>query len=180
MSNISIIAYLIISVSIGYTFAYSSFGEVTKLLDQKQKYENSLAMILSVENKKNELLTEFNAISDADKKNIDTVLPSSLDFVRLVSQIDAVAANYGISIGKISSREVGTSAGASIETTAPTKSYGSSIIQFSFDSSYDNFNKFLTDLEKSLRILDIRSIKLETQDKGVYAYTVEFETYWLK
>lgn len=178
MSSISIIAYLILTLSIGYAFVYPSFGDVSKLLDQKQKYLDSLETVNNIENKKNELLTKFNEISDVDKKNIETVLPDSLNFVRLISQIDAVAANYGISISRISSKRTSSSGGISTEDTQPQKDYNSSIIGFSFVASYDRFNAFLRDLEKSLRILDIRSAKLETQEDGVYSYDIEFETYW--
>lgn len=178
MSSISIIAYIVLTLSIGYAFVYPSFGDVSKLLDQKQKYLNSLEMVNNIENKKNELLTKFNEISTVDKKNIETVLPNSLNFVRLISQIDAVAANHGISIREVSSKEIDSSAGTSIEGIQSQKAYNSSIIGFSFIASYDKFNAFLNDLEKSLRILDIRSAKLETQEGGVYSYNVEFETYW--
>ena len=179
MSNTSIIAYVVLTIAIGYAFVYPSFGEVSTLLNQKQKNISTLEMVKSVENKKNELLAKFDGISSADKKNIDTVLPSSLDFVKLISDIDTVASKYGISIKTITSKEVSSTVGGSIENAAPSKPYQSSIIGFSFVASYDKFNAFLNELEKSLRILDIRTVKLETQENGTYTYSVEFETYWL-
>lgn len=180
MSSISIIAYIILTLSIGYAFIYPAFGDISKLLDQKQKTADSLEMVNNIENKKNELLGKFNSLASADKKNIETVLPNSLDFVRLISQIDTVAANYGISIDKLSSKEIGSSVGTSIANAGSPKTYQSSLIGFSFVASYDKFKAFLNDLEKSLRILDVRSVKLETNESGVYSYNVEFETYWLK
>ena len=180
MSSTSILAYVIFTLSIGYAFIYSSIGGLSALIDEKQKYNNSLEMVGNIENKKNELLTKFNNISAADKKDIETILPSSLDFVRLVSQIDAVAANYGISIDKVYSRETSSSVGESIEGAKPQRPYKSSIIGFSFTAPYNKFNAFMNNLEKSLRILDIRSVKLTTQESGIYSYNIEFETYWLK
>jgi Tfp pilus assembly protein PilO len=180
MSNISIIAYVVLTLSIGYAFAYPLSGDLSRLLDQKQKYVDSLDMISNIDSKKGELLAKFNEISDADKKNVETVLPSSLDFVNLISQIDAVATKYGISINDISSKGTNSSAGDSIAGAKPPKPYQSSIIGFSFNASYDKFNAFMSDLEKSLRILDIRSVKLDTAKDGVYSYIVEFETYWLE
>jgi Tfp pilus assembly protein PilO len=180
MSGISIISYLVLTLSIGYAFIYSSLGDINTLLDQKQKYSDSLEMVNNIESKKEDLLKKFNAISDDDKKNIETILPSSLNFVGLISQIDAVASSYGISIDKISSKEVDSSVGNSIADAASPKPYQSSIIGFSFVASYEKFNAFLSDLEKSLRILDVRTAKLTSQQNGLYSYDVEFETYWLK
>lgn len=180
MSGISILAYLVLALSIGYTFAYSSIGELSTLLGKKEGYIQSLEMVNNIESKKNELLTKFNNIPAADKKDIGTILPDSLNFVELVSQIDAVAAKHGISIKSVTSKEVNPMAGDSIEEAKPQKPYASAIVGFAFDSSYDRFNAFMDELEKSQRILDIKSIKLIAKDDGIYSYNVEFETYWLK
>ncbi len=180
MSNTSKLAYVILAILIGYIFIYPKTGEVSLLMAEKQKYESYLETLGSIESKKNELLTEFNKISVEDKKDIETILPNSLDFVKLMSQIDSVAAKYGILIDKITSKETSLSVGDSIENAQPQKIYNSAIIGFSFTASYNDFNNFMNDLEKSLRILDIKSIKLEVREKGAYSYNVEFETYWLK
>lgn len=180
MSSTSIIAYIVLTLSIGYAFIYSSVGDLSILINEKQEYKTSLETVNNIENKKNELLTRFNNISPEDKKDIETILPNSLNFVRLVSQIDSVAANYNISIDKVTSKETSPPAGESIGEGQPQRIYNSSIISFSFVASYDKFNLFMDELEKSLRILDIRYVKLTIQENGDYIYDVEFETYWLK
>lgn len=180
MSGTSLLAYIILTLSLGYFFVYPSFNEISLLVGEKEKYQHSLDLIADIENKKNELLTEFNKISATDKKNIDVVLPNSLDFVRLISQIDIIAGKHGISIDKISSKEMDPSVGESIAEAGPQNPYRSSLISFSFTASYDKFNSFMSNLEKSLRILDIKSVKISTLESGLYLYSVEFETYWLK
>lgn len=180
MNGISILAYLVLALSIGYAFIYPSMGDISALTAEKQKYNDSLEMVSNIESKKNELLAKFDSIPEEDKKEINTILPTSFDFVRLISQIDAVAARNGMSIDKISSKEIGSAVGNSIEEAGPQKPYRSAVIGFSFESSYEKFNVFINDLEKSLRILDVRSIKLNAGEKGTYSYDVEFETYWLK
>jgi hypothetical protein len=105
--------------------------------------------------------------------------------VKLISQIDAVAAGYGISIGSITVKGQSAPAGNSIGEAQPPKPYESAVIGFTFKSSYENFNTFMNMLGKSMRILDIKSMKLDANkskdDKalGIYLYGVEFETYWL-
>lgn len=180
MSGISLLTYLILALSIGYAFVYPSVGEISTLRSEKQKYENSLQMVSNIENKKNELLTQFNNISEEDKQEVNTILPTSLDFIRLASQIDTVAARNGISIDDISSKTASSPEGNSIEGIQSAKPYESAVIGFSFKTTYDKFNVFLDDLEKSLRILDVRSVKLDTGENGIYSYNVQFETYWVK
>ena len=71
MSGTSILSYIIFTLSIGYLFAYPTWNNISSLKNEKAKYEDSLSMIANIENKKNELLTEFNKItSDDDFANI--------------------------------------------------------------------------------------------------------------
>jgi len=103
-----------------------------------------------------------------------------LDFVSLIYEIDTLASKYGISIDKTTSRDTDSSAGTSIEAAAASKPYNSSIIGFSFTASYQNFKDFIKGLEKSLRILDIKTLKINPGENGLYSFSVEFETYFLK
>lgn len=180
MSGTSIIGSVLIALSVAYAFVYPSLGDISDLTAEKERYANSLAEVMEIENRKNELLTRFNNISEEDKKEINTVLPTSFNFIRLVSQIDAVAAKHGISIDKISSRELSPSVGGSIESAQPAKPYRSAVVSFNFESSYDKFVAFVGELGKSMRILDARSVKLSTGKDIINSYEVEFETYWLK
>lgn len=180
MSGTSILTYLVLSLSVLYAFVYPAFGDLSLLNEKKQNLDHSLEQVANIEKKKSDLLTAFNQISAEDKKNIDTVLPNSLDFVRLMSQISSVAENYGIVIDQISSKDSGNiSAGDTVENAEPEKAYESSLISFTFHAPYQTFKSFMSELERSLRIMDIRSMRLETQENGVYSYTVEFEVYWL-
>lgn len=180
MSSTSTLAYIILGLAIGYLFVYPSWNEIAVLQTEKAGFEESLRVISDIENKKNELAAQYNKISEADRKNIDTVLPDSLNFVKLISEIDTVAGKQGISIDNIGSRETDPAVGASIAEAQPQKPFSSAIISFSFTSSYDRFNTFMDSLEKSLRILDVKSVKITTLPGGQYNYTVDLETYWLK
>jgi Tfp pilus assembly protein PilO len=125
-------------------------------------------------------LTSFNNIPESEKKVINTVLPDSKNFVKLVSDIDLVASKYAISIDQIASEEIGTSADTSIADAGPEKIYEASLISFNFSSSYENFRKFMNDLERSLRVLDVKSVDIKPQDEQIFNFAVKLQTYWLK
>ncbi len=181
MGSSSTLAYLILTVSIVYSFAYPYFEEVSSLLSEKQKYNSILDSIDEINNKKNELMTKFASIPDLDKKNMEIILPEYYSFVKLASDIDMVALKYGIIIQNINSKNIGYENGNTINNAENSaRPYGSSIIGFSFTSSYNNFKSFIDELEKSLRILDIKSLKIQPNDKGSYDFDIEFETYWLR
>jgi len=180
MSGTSKLVMLIVSLAIGYFFVYSPSKTLPSLIGQQQDYRHFLATIGDIETKKGELLTKYNNIPQEYRQTINTVLPDSLDFVRLVSQIDSVAAGYGISIDNITSRETSNSVGETVEGAQPERVYNSAIVGFSFITSYENFSLFINHLEKSLRILDIKSLTIKEGEEGTFVFGVEFETYWLK
>jgi len=135
-------------------------------MDKKQQYEQTLQTVSNIENTKQALLTKFNKISDADKQNINTILPNSFNFTKLISQIDTVAESYGIAIKDVTSQDMNPTAGSSIADAQPKSPYSSAVIGFSFSAPYNKFSGFLNDLEKSTRILDINSLQLKVDEKG--------------
>lgn len=180
MKSTSSLAFIILSLAIIYAFVYPSFGEISMLNAERQKYQASLDTIANIEEQKNQLLTEFNRISEENKASIEAVLPDSLDYTKLVSDIAAMAISHGISLDKIAKRELDSSVGNSIEEAGPPKLYRSGTVTLTFEASYQSFGAFLGDLEESLRVLDLRSAKMDVQQNGLYAYNLEFETYWLE
>ena len=180
MSGTTILAYIILALTIGYAFVYPGVGDVSNLMVQKTQYENSLATVSNIETRKKQLLADFNNIPNQDKKNMEIILPNSFDYVRLVSQIDNVASKNGISIKNINTANVDSSVGDTIAEAGAPRAYQAGVISFSFEATYDNFRKFIKNMEESLRILDVRSVEVKTGEKGVYNYEIEFETYWLE
>ncbi len=180
MSGTSLLTLLVLTLSIGYVFTYPSFNDVSLLQAEQDKYQHYLDAVADIENRKNQLLEEFNRISEEDKKNIDTILPNNLDFVKLTAQIDAVGSKNGVQIDRVSYREVDPSIGGSIAEAEPAKPFRSAIITFSFDTTHERFGTFMDGLEKSLRILDVRSVRINAMQGNQNTYMVEFETYWLK
>ncbi len=177
MSPTSAISYIIVAFSVVYAFTLPAFRDLSLLLDEKAAFADMVAKASEVEERKNTLLAEFNSISAADIKKIETLIPTSLNFVKLAADIDSVASRHGISIRQISSVDNSASAG-SIEEAENNNGYKSATIAFEFSASYEDFNSFMNDLERSLRILDIKSVKVSSGDKGIYKYEVSLDTYW--
>jgi hypothetical protein len=179
MNSISTISMLIMSLIIGYLFAYPMYGEIAVLRDEKSARQDSLDTIIHIEQRKTELAAEFAALSDKNKQDVDTILPDIFDHVRLTSHIDAVAKKYGISIKQVSSKDLQPANSQTVPDSAGQKGFHSGTISFSFAATYDSFQSFLSELEKSLRILDIRTLNIQPGNTNMYEYRIEFETYWL-
>jgi len=176
----SFASYILISTSLLYAFAYPFWTEVSMKIDEKAKYQKTIEDVNMLNQKKDKLLSQIDQISVEDRERIDTFMPSSLDFVKLTSDINNVGSKYGIVIDKVNSIEKDKSVGNSIDEAQPPKIYDTASVSFSFSSSYSNFVKFIGDLEKSLRILDVKTISINPKETGTYDFMLEMETYWTK
>ncbi len=161
-----------------YAFAMPAVKDLSVLMDEKSAYAEMVSRATEIETRKNTLLADFNRVSGADTTKIETLIPSSLNFVKLVADIDAVASRHGISLKQISSTDNSAAAGSVEEAEQMQSSYKSATISFEFSATYDKFNDFMNDLERSLRIMDIKTVKVSSGDKGIYKYDVSLDTYW--
>ncbi len=152
-------------------------------MEENKKYEESIEAVKQIENKTTELLTQVKNIEPEVKNKIETILPNSLDFVRLISQIDNVASNYGVRINDISVVEKNANPDLGAGTNSPggfeVLNYNSAVISFTFVSDYNNFINFTDELERSLRILDIKNLQIRPTALNSYEFRVSYETYWL-
>ena len=89
-----------------------------------------------------------------------------------------MARKFGIPIGGFNASATDEKSAVIGESEAP---YGTLTLSFNVTASYTTFLAFMRDLERSLRILDISSIKFGASDTSqVYDYEVTIKTYWLK
>ncbi len=136
------------------------------------------------------LIATYNSISKTDLDNLRTLLPDSVDNIRLIIQINSLATKNGLSL--LRNVDYQTSQEATAATTvqnpeASNKPYGEFSISFQTTGQYKNFLAFLSDLEQNLRLVDVTRIEFAPADQGVQqsaatslTYKVTLKTYWLK
>lgn len=179
MSSSIIIPAIIISVSVLYSFTLPLFGNVSDLSQEKSKYENILDQVQNVDSKQKTLSQEFEKLTKNDVEKIEKIIPSSYDFVKIATDINAIASKYGISIEKVSSSKKVNDVASVGEAEVVESLYNSATLDIEFKASYPKFNSLMADLERSLRILDIKSVQLQTENENIYSYKVAFDVYWL-
>ncbi len=163
-------------------------------------YNANLATANQLQQSRDALIAQYNNIPKADLDNIKTLLPDSVDNIRLIIQLDALATKNGLSSlrqvdynpAQAATSATATTANAptAATTTAdPTVSqlpYGEFVISFTTSGQYSNFLSFLSDLEQNLRLVDVTDIEFTPSTSGPQtaasglSYKVTLKTYWLK
>ncbi len=177
MRSSSALSYLILTIAVVYAFALPQYQNVNVLSVEKEEVTKKLDKVDVIEDKKNALLAEFNEISSREVNMVKTLVPESFDYVKLAYDIDSAASRYGISISNVATQdnEVTSVSETEMVNSSP---YRSREVYVSFEATYDAFGKLVTDLEKSLRVLDIISLKITTKEGSIYDYELGFRTHW--
>ncbi len=167
------------------------YKQVQAMRADVASYDGRLATAEKLKASREDLITRYNNISKADLDNLKTLLPDSVDNIRLIIQLDSLATKNGLSSLRnvqYDPNKADPSAKPDAPLTAQSvqKQYGEFTISFETVGPYKNFLAFLSDLEQNLRLVDITAVNFNLTsgpDKGVVdsiSYTVTLKTYWLK
>ncbi len=180
------------------------YENVKKIRSEIATFDTSLATAEKLKASREELIARYNSISKSDLDNIKTLLPDSVDNIRLIIQLDSLATKNGLSslrdvdyqsesqtqaAAGVTNPRGGSTIGAQPISAAAQKPYGEFTISFQTSGQYSNFLNFLSDLEQNLRLVDVVSISFNRAGGNsstgqsaadIMSYKVSLKTYWLK
>ncbi len=181
---------LLLGVSIGVfiTFVKPRYQALQATKAEVAASGTNLSTADKLEQSRTELIAKYNAIPKADLDNLKTLLPDSVDNIRLIIQINSLANKNGLSVLKNVDYKSDADKGAATPDIAK-RPYGEFTITFQTSGQYKNFLAFLSDLEQNLRLVDVISVDFAANDAATannptlasfLTYKVTLKTYWLK
>lgn len=182
--NKFILPTILILASIGLFIVYidPTYKDAQDINAVKQQYDDALAKSKELRTVRDALLQKYNSFSDVSLARIKKMVPDNVDNVRLIMDVDSIASKYGSTI-----RDVKVSVSDDSQTSgrvniAENKEYDSVNLDFSINTTYDNFYNFITDLKDSLRLVDVTGLSFDysRQNPGFYKFSFSIRTYRLK
>jgi len=182
------IVFIIASVLGIVLYAAPGYQGTKDLRADITELESALEKAAELRAAREQLLSQYNAFTAQDREKLETLLPSHVDNVKLVSiDIEQLAAEQGLILKDVSVQEAEE---AVSDPTLGSSPLGTVLIDFSMLGSYNDFVDFMTSIESSLRIIDVHSVSFamqarRTQDGDVevsdyYEFEVTIATYWLR
>lgn len=183
--NSRVLPMLALMISVGIFFAYVSptwSGPIATTKVAIAYDEQALIAADEYTAKQNELASERVKIDPENLARLSVFLPDSVDNVRLILDINALAARSGLSLANINVSENNSSGAATDGTlsTAAADPVNSVDLSLSAVGTYAALKAFLIGIEKSARLLDVQDIIVNGSDTGVYNYTMTLRLYWLR
>ena len=179
MKNKSAIILLLLSLGLFYTFTNVEYKKVQSLHVLASQYQDVLGNVSDIVRLRDSLLIAYEEFPQEDIGRINKVLPDNVDAVRLALELDNMASRYGIAIKNVSVGDESGEAGQPglSEDSLP---YEKAMVSFSFVTNYENLKRLLVDMERNLRIMEIKSLSFQVAESGLYEHQIVIETYWLK
>ncbi len=192
--NRSLYATVLIIIAIGlyFTITKGVLTEAKVVYDSNQEYVKAIQNAKDLIVVRDKVIADFNRLSENDKQRLDKVVPQSIDNIRLIIDLKNIASRHGFAL-----KSPQATAGQSTATSPQNAIVGgvdggvsapaiaipvleTVTVSFGITAPYQQFISFLQDLEASLRILDITSLSVTSNDSGLYDWKIELKTYWLR
>lgn len=181
----TLLPFILLVAAVGLFFGYTdpTYSAAGAVKAEDGSYQSALDTAKSLREQRDQLLAKRNTFSADDVQKLSRMLPDTVDNIRLIIDINNIAARHNLTLKNV---QLGSVSGSKTtgSATAVGKSgdpVGSVELGFTVSSNYDNFQAFLLDLEHSLRIIDVEKILFKniagSADQTDYTFTIR--TYWL-
>ncbi|ETB63990.1 TPA: hypothetical protein DIC38_01310 [Candidatus Nomurabacteria bacterium] len=183
------LSFIVLSIILFVVFTNPTYKEVGTLKMEVLQYKDAINNLNNLETLRDELLLSYRDIKEEDKEKLKHLLPDAVSSIELVLEIEKIASENMVVIKDVdfgSDKEATLSNSGIIgDTNTLNNKYGEYTIGFKLEAEYESFNKFLSELEKNLRLVDVESIKFDTmlstkEEGSILVYDLEIKTYWLK
>lgn len=184
---------LALAGGIFFLFTQPTYDAIKVLGQEIGEFNQALDKASELQQLKQSLLSRYNAFNPADIDRLHKLLPDHVDNVRLVLDLDNLAARSGMALQNViisnpSSEEGNPGVIGSIG--GGRQKHDSLTLKFATRGTYQSFVTFLQELEASLRVVDLVSLNLEREvvaqseaksgAEPIFRYDITIRTYWLK
>jgi len=172
------------------------YEEALVLKEQADKYNEALANARILQQERDRLTSKFNSFNKSDIERLEKIVPDSVDNIKLILEIQKVAEEKGIFVSNVEfepeqfTQQENQNQQSNIRRPGANENLDYDVfnLEFSIGGRYADFVDFMALLEKSLRVVDIKSISF-TPGSSVgrdnmftddYRYTFRINTFRLK
>ena len=156
------------------SFLFKEGSGLKDLIKKRNAYDKTIAELPKVIEQAEVAKKSYDNISEIDRKNILTMVPVSVNEIKLMSELTNIGVESGLPIDNMGIKDKG----ADIKN----KNNGVYTVSFSLMTTYTNFKKIIPVWEKSMRLFTLESVSFspgKTEEEEV-KFNVGLSTYYMK
>ncbi len=171
------------AIALFFMFTDPTYQKIKALRVQSKEYDESLAKVQDLRDKKEALANKYASIDGEDLAKLKRILPDGPDNIRQVIEISNLATKYNQKMIDLKIGDTMTSRADDKPTVVGEEpdTVGSIELGFSIEGgTYEQFLSFLRDLQKSERLAEVKVISFKESDGATKpAYEFNVKTFWL-
>jgi Tfp pilus assembly protein PilO len=197
--NATAIILIVLGIGIYFTVTRGLLATDSNIRTVNDQYVAAIASAEQLISIRDQARDQYNSISPDDRARLDKMIPSTVDNIRLIIDLNTLALKHGFSLRNVtadvpsaSTDSSGSTPVQSVPVASPSSSGDSATVSlstptldtvnvsFGFTTTFDQFMSFLNDIQADLRIMDINHMSVTANDDGTYSVTLNLTTYWLR
>ena len=197
--NVTALILLVLAGGIYFTVTKDQIAAAHDIMAVNTQYTKAIKTSDTLIKERDKVLEDYKNISQDDRDRLEKMLPSTVDNIRLVIDLNSIAVAHGFALKGVTANASTAKNGSGptapsaplapvpvgANKARPLKKIASSVldtvnISFSVSAPYIEFQQFMKDLEANLRIMDLTHLTVAANDTGTYDYSVQLTTYWLR
>ena len=170
---------IIVCIAAYFTYIKPTLSEVGALREQKSRYMDILDKAKEIKTKRDIIMSAYNSISQDDLDRLSKVIPKKFDAVFFGNDLSSMTSKYGLNVIdlKVSQNEATRDVNNSTNENNQYKTY---FVTFRVSGSYEQFIKFMKDLESSLELVDVVNLSVKPTSRDSLEYKLDAYTYSLE
>jgi Tfp pilus assembly protein PilO len=174
-------ALIIAAIGLFIFYTDPAYQAAQAMAAQNTSYDDALNKSAQLHAMRDQLLAKRNSFSADDITKLEYVLPDNVDTIRLIIDVNSIAARHNLSLTNVQLGSLGGGVSASPGAVGTGSGpVGNVDVGFSITTDYPTFLAFMQDLEHSQRLLDIDKLSFSAPASGSQtSYAFSIRTYWL-
>lgn len=167
------IYYLVISpLYSGVGAIWQPEKSITSLKMLNTQYDQTLSQAEGLLKQADALRREYGSLDEASKQKMLVMVPQNIDPLRLLSEMNLIAAESGIGLGAVTYADI----------PQATKLAGAYQLSFAVKTTYPKFKEFMHNYENSLRLFSLQAVSFAAPEEpgDLIPFQVKMNTYYLK
>lgn len=173
---IASIFLLAATVMVFFTWTNPVLKTVKTLKTEQNSLDLSLNNLKEVRSVSDQILSEYNSIPQEDLNKLNKLLPSKMKAIEFVMEVENMVKKHNLLLKNVDIQKPDKKERIVFgETKKPFEKIPLSI---SVVGSYASFVSFLSDMERSLSVIDVESLNFRSGKIDSYQFSIKASTYW--
>lgn len=177
MRIIGPIILIVVAAGLFFGLGEPMFNDISAQRAQLDAFNQALDNAAKFRSVRDDLNARYSRISPDQLSRLNKMLPSDLGNIHLINDINSVATRNGMILKSVNLEAPTNDVAQGVSSTG---NVDAATIRLSASGTYRALRGFISELEKSLRLVDVTSLTFSSKDTDVYSYEMDIRTYWIK